>query len=93
MSPSASETVNVNRQKNLLPAWLNLGNLLTIISMSIGGLWVLATMNSAQAVQNAQIAALKENQSRFEQQVMSEVRELRADVKELLRRAPQRQER
>lgn len=77
----------VTRQRPLLPPWLSLSNVLTIITMSLGGLWTVSALNTAQAVQGSQIQQIKEAMSQEREEVRKELQELRTDVKELLRRS------
>ena len=79
--------------KPLFPNWISTGNVLTMIGMAVGGLWVLGAMSTAQAVQNEKIAATNEQIRRMEQsqqrereEIKQELQMIRADMKELLRR-------
>lgn len=87
--------------KPALPGWLSLSNVLTIITLAVGGLWVIATMNTAQAVQNTQIATLEKSMERDRvevkallreqrEEIRAELQELRSDVRELLQRTSRR---
>lgn len=81
------------QKQPILNNWLNTGNVITIILSAVAGLWFLATMNSALAVQSEKSArnaaeierVARENKERWDR-VEASMSEIRADIKTLLLR-------
>lgn len=83
--------------KKTAQQWFSPGNILTIISMAAGGMWVLASMNSAIAVQNekitsqrdetkASIARIERQSSQDRAEILENIREMRQELREAVAR-------
>jgi hypothetical protein len=80
-----SEDVAVVEKKKTLVEWFTPGNILTLIGMAIGGLWMLAQMSSAIAVQNEKIAQQNDSTKAAIARVERQASQDRAEILETLR--------
>lgn len=83
----------MEKAKPAFPNWISTGNVLTIVAMVVTALWTVAQINAAQAVQaersvqaKNEIERVDRDQKQLREEIKGELRDLRADVKELLRR-------
>lgn len=74
-----SKTTSTDYKPPFWANWISAGNVLQIIAMTVGGLWVLAEMSKAGAVQAEQIASTRAEVRRIDESQRREREELRRE--------------